>query len=38
MLEKRVSGSVLTKQNIEDVIKFAKREKLFIIADEVSEP
>jgi len=30
-----VSGQVLTRQNIEDIIKFAKREKLFILADEV---
>lgn len=29
------TGSVLTRQNIEDVIKFAKNEKLLIIADEV---
>jgi len=26
---------VLSRQNIEDVIKFARREKLFILADEV---
>jgi len=30
-------GQVLSRQNIEDVIKFAKKEKLFILADEVSE-
>lgn len=29
------TGSVLTKQNIIDIIKFAKREKLLILADEV---
>ena len=33
-----VLGQVLTRKNIEDVIKFAKREKLFILADEVSTP
>ena len=31
-----ISGQVLTRQNIEDIIKFAKRENLFILADEVS--
>ena len=31
----QLSGQVLSRQNIEDVIKFAKREKLFILADEV---
>ncbi|XP_022184819.2 alanine aminotransferase 1 [Nilaparvata lugens] len=29
------AGQILTKQNIEDIIKFAYNEKLFIIADEV---
>jgi len=29
------TGQVLTKENIQEVIKFAKREKLFILADEV---
>jgi aspartate/methionine/tyrosine aminotransferase len=29
------TGQVLSRQNIEDVIKFAKRERLFILADEV---
>ncbi|XP_062605975.1 alanine aminotransferase 1-like, partial [Saccostrea cucullata] len=29
------TGQVLTRQNIEDVIKFAKQEKLMILADEV---
>ncbi|CAG5114966.1 unnamed protein product [Candidula unifasciata] len=29
------TGSVLTKENIQEIIKFAKREKLFILADEV---
>ncbi|CAL1544175.1 unnamed protein product [Lymnaea stagnalis] len=29
------TGQVLTRQNIEDVIKFAKEENLFIMADEV---
>jgi len=29
------TGQVLTRENIEDVIKFAEREKLFIFADEV---
>jgi alanine transaminase len=29
------TGQVLSRQNIEDVIKFAKQEKLFILADEV---
>jgi alanine transaminase len=29
------TGSVLSEQNIRDVIKFAHREKLFVIADEV---
>ncbi len=29
------TGSVLTRQNIEDIIKFAKNENLLIIADEV---
>jgi len=29
------AGQVLTRQNIEDVIKFAKRENLLILADEV---
>ena len=28
-------GQVLSRQNIEDVIKFAKRENLLILADEV---
>ena len=28
-------GQVLTRQNIEDVIEFAERENLFILADEV---
>jgi len=30
-----VLGQVLSRRNIEDVIKFAKRQKLFILADEV---
>ena len=30
-----LAGQVLTRQNIEDVIKFAKRENLLILADEV---
>lgn len=30
-----VSGQVLSRQNIEEVIKFAKEENLFILADEV---
>jgi len=30
-----VLGQVLSRRNIEDVIKFAKHEKLFILADEV---
>ena len=30
-----VAGQVLSRQNIENVIKFAKREKLLILADEV---
>ena len=29
------AGQVLSRQNIEDVIKFAKRENLLILADEV---
>lgn len=29
------TGSVLSRQNIEDIIRFAKSEKLLIIADEV---
>lgn len=29
------TGQVLSRQNIEDVIKFAKRNKLFLLADEV---
>jgi len=29
------TGSVLTRNNIEDIIKFAKKNKLLIIADEV---
>lgn len=29
------TGQVLTKENISDIIKFAKREKLFVLADEV---
>jgi len=29
------TGSVLTRQNIENIIKFAKKEKMFILADEV---
>jgi len=29
------AGQVLSRQNIEDVIKFAQREKLLILADEV---
>lgn len=29
------TGQVLTRQNIEDVIKFAKQEKLMVLADEV---
>jgi len=29
------TGQVLTRENIEEIIKFAKREKLFIFADEV---
>ena len=29
------AGQVLTRQNIEDVVKFAKRENLLILADEV---
>ena len=29
------TGNVLSKQNLEDVIKFAHRNKLFIFADEV---
>ncbi|XP_005108862.1 alanine aminotransferase 2 [Aplysia californica] len=29
------TGQVLTKENIQEVIKFAKREKLFLMADEV---
>lgn len=28
-------GQVLTKENVEDVIKFAYKEKLFLLADEV---
>ena len=28
-------GQVLSRENIENIIKFAKREKLFILADEV---
>ena len=32
-----VSGQVLSRKNIEDVIKFAKREGLFVLADEVGE-
>jgi hypothetical protein len=31
-----VTGQVLSRQNIEDIIKFAKKEQLFILADEVS--
>jgi Na+/H+-dicarboxylate symporter len=31
-----IIGQVLSRQNIEDVIKFAKEERLFILADEVS--
>ena len=29
------TGSVLSRQNIEDIIRFAKKEKLLLIADEV---
>ena len=29
------TGQVLSKQNITDIIKFAKKENLFILADEV---
>ena len=29
------TGQVLSKQNITDIIKFAQRENLFILADEV---
>mgnify|MGYP002712267836 CR=1 FL=1 len=29
------TGSVLTKKNIEDIIRFAKENKILIIADEV---
>lgn len=28
-------GQVLTRENVEDVIKFAYKEKLFLLADEV---
>jgi hypothetical protein len=31
-----ISGQVLSRQNIEDIIKFAKEEDLFLFADEVS--
>lgn len=31
-----VAGQVLSRKNIEDIIKFAHRENLFIFADEVS--
>lgn len=31
------TGQVLTKENIQDIIKFALEEKLFIFADEVSD-
>ena len=30
------TGQLLSKQNVQDVIKFAKKEGLFILADEVS--
>ena len=30
-----VSGQVLARKNIEEVIKFAKEENLFLMADEV---
>ena len=30
------TGQVLTRQNIEDIIKFAHKENLFIFADEVN--
>lgn len=30
-----ISGQVLTKKNIEGVIEFAKKENLFMLADEV---
>lgn len=30
-----IVGQVLSRQNIADIIKFAKRENLFILADEV---
>jgi alanine transaminase len=30
------SGQVLPRQNIEDIIKFAKEENLFLMADEVN--
>ena len=29
------TGSVLSRENIENVVKFAHREKLFVFADEV---
>lgn len=31
------TGHVMSRQNIEDVIKFAKKERLFILADEVRQ-
>ena len=36
IIEMFFSGQVLTRQNIEDIIKFAARHNLFVLADEVS--
>lgn len=32
-----ISGQVLSRPNIEEIIKFAKEENLFLMADEVKE-
>lgn len=32
------TGQVLSKENIQDVIRFAQKNKLFIMADEVINP